>query len=56
LIAMTHRSRVMTDLRKAAEQALEALEDIFGKEKKDVGAINALRQALAELEAGEDKE
>jgi hypothetical protein len=46
----------MTDLRKAAEQALEALEDIFGKEKKDVGAINALRQALAELEAGEDKE
>ena len=37
----------MNDLRKAAEQALEALEDIFGKEKKDVGAINALRQALA---------
>ena len=34
------------DLRKAAEMALEALEDIFGKEKKDVGAINALRQAL----------
>jgi len=28
--------------------ALEALEDIFGKEKKDVGAINALRQALNE--------
>ena len=27
--------------------ALDALEDIFGKEKKDVGAINALRQALA---------
>ena len=37
----------MTDLRKAAEMALEALEDIFGKEKKDVGAINTLRQALA---------
>ena len=37
----------MNDLRKAAEMALEALEDIFGKEKKDVGAINALRQALA---------
>ena len=36
----------MNDLRKAAEMALEALEDIFGKEKKDVGAINALRQAL----------
>ena len=36
----------MTDLREAAEMALEALEDIFGKEKKDVGAINALRQAL----------
>jgi hypothetical protein len=36
----------MNDLRKAAEMALEALEDIFGKEKKDVSAINALRQAL----------
>ena len=34
------------DLRKAAEMALEALEDVFGLEKKDVGAINALRQAL----------
>jgi hypothetical protein len=40
----------MTDLRKAAEMALEALEDIFGKEKKDVGAINELRQALAQPE------
>ena len=38
----------MSDLRKAAEMALDALEDIFGKEKKDVGAINALRQALVE--------
>jgi hypothetical protein len=38
------------NLRQAAEMALEALEDIFGKEKKDVGAINALRQALAEPE------
>jgi hypothetical protein len=28
----------MNDLRKAAEMALEALEDIFGKEKKDVGS------------------
>ena len=37
----------MNELRQAAEMALEALEDIFGKEKKDVGAINALRQALA---------
>ena len=37
----------MNDLRKAAEMALEALEDVFGLEKKDVGAINALRQALA---------
>lgn len=40
----------MTDLRKAALQALEALEDIFGKNKVDVGAINALRAALAEPE------
>ena len=38
----------MNDLRKAAKMALEALEDVFGLEKKDVGAINALRQALAE--------
>ena len=38
------------NLRKAAEMALKALEDIFGKEKKDVGAINALRQALAQPE------
>jgi len=36
----------MSDLRKAAEMALEALEDVFGLAKKDVGAINALRQAL----------
>ena len=36
----------MTTLENAARQALDALEDIFGKEKKDVGAINALRQAL----------
>ena len=40
----------MTELRKAAERALDALEDIFGKEKKDVGAINALRQALADAQ------
>jgi hypothetical protein len=39
------------NLRKAAEMALKALEDIFGKEKKDVGAINALRQALAQPDA-----
>ena len=38
----------MTDLRKAAELALEALEDVFGLEKKDVAAIQALRQALAQ--------
>ena len=40
----------MTDLRKAAELALEALEDVFGLEKKDVAAIQALRQALAQPE------
>lgn len=38
----------MTTLREAAQQALEALEDIFGANKVDVGAINALRAALAE--------
>lgn len=36
------------NLREAAQQALEALEDIFGKNKIDVGAITALRAALAE--------
>ena len=29
-------------------QALEALEDVFGKNKVDVSAINALRAALSE--------
>jgi hypothetical protein len=28
----------MSNLRQAAEMALKALEDIFGKEKKDVGS------------------
>jgi hypothetical protein len=50
----------MTDLRKAAEMALEALmqtEDVMVEvepnvwEYKSIVAINALRQALAELEA-----
>ena len=38
----------MTDLRKAAEMALEALEIVYGKGKRCEAAINALRQALAE--------
>lgn len=33
--------------------ALYTLEDIFGKHKVDVGAINALRQAIAEAEQAE---
>ena len=37
----------------AMKQALEALEDIFGKNKVDVGAINSLRQAIAEAEKQE---
>ena len=38
----------MTDnLRAAAQAALETLEDVFGKDKIDVGAINNLRAALA---------
>jgi hypothetical protein len=52
----------MTELRKAAEQALEALE-IWEKMQPNttacavrIPAIQALRQALAELEAGEDRE
>ena len=35
-------------LRAAAQAALETLEDVFGKDKIDVGAINNLRAALAE--------
>jgi hypothetical protein len=37
-------------LRKAAEQALACLEDVFGKNKVDVGAINDLRAALEDTE------
>ena len=37
-------------LRAAAQFALETLEDVFGKDKIDVGAINMLRAALAEPE------
>ena len=37
----------------ALKLALDCLEDIFGKEKIDVGAINALRQAIAEAEKQE---
>ena len=37
-----------TKLEQAARQALECLEDVFGKGKVDVGAITALREALAE--------
>ena len=43
----------MTKLIEAAQQALEALEDIFGKKKVDVGAINALRQAIEQAEKQE---
>jgi len=35
-------------LRAAAQAALETLEDVFGKNKIDVSAINNLRAALAE--------
>jgi hypothetical protein len=34
----------------AMKQALETLEDVFGKHKKDVGAITALRQAIEQAE------
>ena len=41
----------MTDnLRAAAQAALETLEDVFGKDKIDVSAINNLRAALVEPE------
>ena len=40
----------MSNLRAAAQQALETLEDIFGKNKVDIGAITALRAALAQEE------
>lgn len=38
----------MTDLRKAAEMALEALENVYGKGKRCEAAIKELRQALAQ--------
>ena len=37
-------------LREAAQRALETLEDVFGKNKIDVGAINMLRAALLETQ------
>jgi hypothetical protein len=37
----------------AMKLALDCLEDIFGKDKIDVGAINALRQAIADAEKQE---
>jgi len=40
----------MSDLRKAAEQALEALEANLGKWRAKTPAIEALRQALAQPE------
>lgn len=40
----------MSKQREAMQFALEALEDIFGKNKIDVTAINMLREALAEPE------
>jgi hypothetical protein len=40
----------------AMKQALEALEDIFGKNKVDVGAINSLRQAIEQAEKQEQGE
>ena len=45
----------MTTLREAAQQALETLEDIFGKNKVDIGAITALRAALAQEEQPEQE-
>ena len=38
------------NLRAAAQAALETLEDVFGKDKIDVGAINNLRAALVETQ------
>ena len=40
----------MNELRKAAEQALEALESVYGKGKRCEAAIKELRQALAQPE------
>ena len=40
----------MTDLRKAAEMALEALDSVYGKGKRCEVAIKALRQALEQPE------
>jgi hypothetical protein len=42
--------RVRHELKKSGRDGVEGLGRHFGKEKKDVGAINALRQALAQPE------
>ena len=44
------RRKITDNLRAAAQAALETLEDVFGKDKIDVGAINNLRAALEEPE------
>ena len=41
---------MVDNLRAAAQAALETLEDVFGKDKIDVSAINNLRAALAETQ------
>jgi len=46
----------MSKQREAMQFALETLEDIFGKHKIDVTAINMLREALAEPEPTTDGE
>ena len=44
------RVEMRDKLREAAQRALETLEDVFGKDKIDVGAINMLRAALLETQ------
>jgi len=44
------RVEMSDKLRAAAQRALETLEDVFGKNKIDVGAINMLRAALLETQ------
>lgn len=46
-IANAHLIAAAPELLEALEFTLAALEDIFGKNKTDVGAINAARAAIA---------
>ncbi len=48
--ALDQANMMLIEQREVMRLALDCLEDIFGKNKVDVGAINALREVLGERE------